>query len=79
MEKMKTGTCDMAQIDIKELNRLAACDPVAMIRDAEDGYHKKISELAALAVGRSDLRVILLAGPSGAGKTADKKRRIKKN
>lgn len=69
MEKMKTGTCDMAQIDIKELNRLAACDPVSMIRDAEDGYHKKIRELAALAVGRRDLRVILLAGPSGAGKT----------
>lgn len=60
---------DMAEIDIKSLNCAAAENPVALINSAEDRYHKKIEELASLAVARKDLRVILLAGPSGSGKT----------
>lgn len=62
--------CDvMAEIDIKTINDSALKNPAALIRTAEDGYHKKIRELASLAVERSDLRAILLAGPSGSGKT----------
>ncbi len=59
----------MAELDVKVINRAAECDPRALIATAEDGYHRKIEELAELAVGRGDLRAILLAGPSGAGKT----------
>ena len=59
----------MAEIDIKTLNQAATENPAALINAAEDKYHKKIKELATLAVAHKDLRAILLAGPSGSGKT----------
>ena len=58
----------MPQIDIKKLNELAL-KPKEMIDASEDIYHKRINEIARSIADSSTLRAVLLAGPSGAGKT----------
>lgn len=57
----------MPDIKLSQLNRIAA-HPEEAIADAEASYHAKIEETATL-LSDGRIRILLLAGPSGAGKT----------
>ena len=59
----------MAEIDIRELNRMAKDDPEGTVLSAERDYKGYVEEIASRAVKDGNIRIILLAGPSGSGKT----------
>lgn len=58
----------MAEIFLEEVNRAAAC-PEATVHAAEEAYHAHIGSVAERIVADRSVCVLLLAGPSGAGKT----------
>ena len=58
----------MPEIQVSELNALATHE-AAMIKLAEENYHDNISHVAKMICEERNLRAVLLAGPSGAGKT----------
>ena len=57
----------MPQTDIKELNFLATSAPEKMVLDAERTYFDKIEKIASQIINNPQLKLILLAGPSGSG------------
>ena len=58
----------MAEIQLRGLNALVK-DEAAMIGEAELNYHANVSAVAEMISEEKSLRALLLAGPSGAGKT----------
>ena len=59
----------MAEIDIRQINEAVLKNPRAAVLLAEDEYHAKLDEIASRVAKNDKIKVILLAGPSGAGKT----------
>lgn len=59
----------MPDKDLHEINIAARIDPAGMIAAAEKRYYDELSSLADKIAGNGRLRIIMLAGPSGAGKT----------
>ena len=59
----------MAEIRVEDINRSAKENAAALINAAEESYHGAISSIADGIVGDGKIKVVLLAGPSGAGKT----------
>lgn len=58
----------MAEIQLAELNALVNGES-NMIRIAEERYHANVGTVASAICEAKNLRALLLAGPSGAGKT----------
>ncbi len=59
----------MSEISIREINERVKADPKALIRDSEMGYRTALDQLADRMAEELGVSVLLLAGPSGAGKT----------
>ena len=59
----------MAEIRIEDINASAKENPVALINAAEESYHGAISSIAERIAESGRIKVVFLAGPSGAGKT----------
>lgn len=57
------------EIELQEINRMAADNPRKMVADAEAGYSEKLDALARSLLRSPETRVLLLAGPSSSGKT----------
>lgn len=57
-------------LDVEQINRRAAADPQAFIAEENGRYQREIEETAAwLADGVDGCRLVMLSGPSAAGKT----------
>lgn len=59
----------MAEIRIEDINLSARKNPLALITAAEESYHGTISAVADKIAQSGKIKVVFLAGPSGAGKT----------
>ena len=59
----------MAEIRVEDINKSARENPIALINAAEESYHGAISSIAESIAADGRIKVIFLAGPSGAGKT----------
>ena len=59
----------MAEKDIREINIAARIDPEKLVAAAESKYNAELCTLADRISGDSGVRLVMLAGPSGAGKT----------
>lgn len=59
----------MAEIRVEDINTSAKENPVALINAAEESYHGAISSIADKIAENGSIKVVFLAGPSGAGKT----------
>lgn len=59
----------MAEIGIRQINELVLENPLNAVMSAEDNYHKKVDEIASRVAKNEEIKVVLLSGPSGAGKT----------
>ncbi len=58
----------MPEIQVSELNALTTRE-ATMIKLAEENYHDNVLRTARMITEENNLRAVLLAGPSGAGKT----------
>ena len=59
----------MAEIRVEDINLGARQNPSALINTAEESYHGTISSVADKIADDGRIKVVFLAGPSGAGKT----------
>ncbi len=59
----------MAEINIKDINVMAKCDPISFVMNSEIRYRAFCDDIAARVAKNDKIRIILLAGPSGSGKT----------
>ena len=60
---------DVAEIDVRELNRQTESSPEAAVAAAERAFHDRVGEIADYITSHGEIRAVLLAGPSGSGKT----------
>ena len=56
-------------LNIEIINNNLTENVYHVVRRAEDRYRTQLSNLASLIIERGDIKVVLLAGPSCAGKT----------
>ncbi len=54
---------------VSEINRRLKTDPVAFIKECDGEYRSKIKAVATYIADNRNIRLISIAGPSGAGKT----------
>ncbi len=59
----------MPEINIKDINVMAKCDPVSLVMNSEIKYRAFCDDIANRVAKNDKIRIILLAGPSGSGKT----------
>ncbi len=55
--------------DLEKINALAIKNPLKLIEDSEDFYHKQINDIVNNIVTNGKYKFVLLAGPSSSGKT----------
>lgn len=60
---------DTEYLNIETINQNILDDVYHVVRRAEDRYRSQLSTLASLIIERGDIKIVLLAGPSCAGKT----------
>ena len=51
------------------INRFLKSDAETFIKECENEYHNEMQNIAKLIAESKRLRIVMLAGPSGAGKT----------
>ena len=67
-ELLEKGDVKMAEIMLEKINGAVRDDFAALVAREEKRYHERVGEVAA-RIDRDDVRVLLLAGPSGSGQT----------
>lgn len=54
---------------LNEINEMSKLDKNLLVQMSEEMYHSQITELGDMITKNSDIKIILLAGPSSSGKT----------
>ena len=63
-EALDKGDVNMAEVMLEKINSAVRDDFAALVLREEEKYHARVNEVAS-RIEREDIRVLLLAGPSG--------------